>query len=250
MHAHKTYTLVTPRNRLLSEDLLQISVLRSHDMARNSSSDVKNARVVMNAALAVLGNTAISGIAAVAQALGQVVAKVQEMQDNGIGWTDFSNRVQSIAFLVSPDFDMEPELGERLEKVLRDITASIEVSRNQDTLKKFFNTAEESSFIAKYNSTLNDLINDITLDVCEKTNRKSKQIRDELNKFKSDLAAMAMAKEDESKRARISQNFTATIKVGHGVVGLKGKLDVNIQHAEQTYAGPIEVTDGVVGISS
>ncbi|KAJ6505526.1 hypothetical protein C8R45DRAFT_972976 [Mycena sanguinolenta] len=153
-------------------------------MARNSSSDVKNARVVMNTALAVLGSTAISGIAAVAQALGQVVAKVQEMQDNGIGWTDLSNRVQSIAFLVSPDFDIEPELGERLEKVLRDITASIEVCRKQDTLKKFFNTAEESSFIAKYNSILNDLINDITLDVCEKTNRKSKQIRDELNKFK------------------------------------------------------------------
>ncbi|KAJ6505456.1 hypothetical protein C8R45DRAFT_1209199 [Mycena sanguinolenta] len=213
----------------------------------SKSSTLRTARNALQTSLVILGKIPIPGIDAVTEALGQALTKVQEMRDNATGWIDLSERVQSIAFLVSTDYDMTPVLGKRLLKVLQDITEDINTCGKSGYFKRFLNSREDASFLTSHTSTLNDLVTDITFEVCIKSNRKSTQIRDELNKFKSDLAAMVITKEDDAKGVRVSQNFT--IKESDGVVELKGELDVNIQHVHQSHAGPIEVTNRVVGIS-
>ncbi|KAF7367774.1 hypothetical protein MSAN_00841500 [Mycena sanguinolenta] len=211
---------------------------------RNASA-LRTARNTLQPTFAILGKLPIPGIDVVAEVSLQALTKVQETHNNAAGWTDLSDRMQSIAFLASADEDMNPALGERLVKVLEDIPESIDASRNHGYFWRFLNSTEDASFLTKHNSTLNDLITDITLEVCIKTNRTAAQLRQELMKYKSNVVA---SQDDCTKRSGFFQMFRAPIKAAHATVGLRARSGTNMPDAEQNFVGRIEMDNGVVGI--
>ncbi|KAF7367776.1 hypothetical protein MSAN_00841700 [Mycena sanguinolenta] len=214
---------------------------------RRKSSRVRTARNTLQTSLIILGKIPIPGIDAAAEAVGQALTKVQEMRENATGWTDLSDRVQSVAFLASTDYEMNPELGKRLVRVLQDIGESIDAAGKYGRFRRFFNSTEDASFLTKHNSTLNEIITDITLEVCMKTNQTSAQLRQELTKFKSGLVAGAEGTEG-TRGSRFLQIFTAPIKASRGTVGLRAKSGASMPHAQQNFAERIEMENGVVGI--
>ncbi|KAJ6505525.1 hypothetical protein C8R45DRAFT_972971 [Mycena sanguinolenta] len=211
----------------------------------SKSSNLRTARNALQTSLVILGKIPIPGIDAVTEALGQALTKVQEMRDNATGWIDLSDRVQSIAFLVSTDYDITPALGKRLLKVLQDITNDINACGKSGYFKRFLNSREDASFLANHNSTLNDLVTDITFEVCMKTNRTTSQLRQDLRTFKSNLG---LKSDKHTKKLGFFQIFTAPIKAARGTVGLKAKSGTSMPDAQQKFVGRIEVNDGVVGI--
>ncbi|KAF7367778.1 hypothetical protein MSAN_00841900 [Mycena sanguinolenta] len=228
---------------------------------RKTSSNVRTARNALQTSLVILGKIPIPGIDAVTEALKQALTKVQEMRDNAAGWIDLSERVQSLAFLVSTDHDITPAFGKRLVKVLQDITEDINASGKSGYLKRFLNSTGDASFLTNHNSTLNDLVTDITVsprfypsiyapihikfEVCIKTNRTTSQLRQDLGTFKSNLVVQPV---ERTRKLGFFQIFTAPIKAAHGTVGLKAKSGTSMPDAQQHFAGRIEVNDGVVGI--
>ncbi|KAF7367777.1 hypothetical protein MSAN_00841800 [Mycena sanguinolenta] len=209
------------------------------------SSNVRTARNALQTSLVILGKIPIPGIDAVTEALKQALTKVQETRDNAAGWIDLSERVQSLAFLVSADDDITPAFGKRLVKVLQHITEDINASGKSGYFKRFLNSTEDASFLTNHNSTLNDLVTDITFEVCIKTNRTTSQLRQDLRTFKSNLVVQP---DERTKKLGFFQIFTAPIKAAHGTVGLKAKSGTIMPDAKQTFVGRIEMNNGVVGI--
>ncbi|KAJ7232447.1 hypothetical protein B0H12DRAFT_192070 [Mycena haematopus] len=151
---------------------------------RRPSSGVKTSLNVLKVSLAILHDTPIPGIGAAAEALLQVLNKSQEMQDNAAGWKNLEDRVQSLAFLASQDYDMDSQLRDRFTRDLQHIRESIMDSRKQGRFKHFFSSTEDSSFLNKSNSSLTDLVTDITVDFSSKTQRSFAQLREDIGKFK------------------------------------------------------------------
>lgn len=103
------------------------------------------------------------------------------MQDNAAGWKNLEDRMQSLAFLASQDYDMNTQLRDRFTKLvpnipqwsphthsstgrdLKHICQSVVDSRKHGRLNLFFSSTEDSSFLNKYNLRLTDLITDITV---------------------------------------------------------------------------------------
>ncbi|KAF7367771.1 hypothetical protein MSAN_00841200 [Mycena sanguinolenta] len=120
----------------------------------------------MNNALARLRTKSIPGIDAATDDLEQALSMAQAMYDwdTPAGMQAISayenltvkvKRLESLAH--SEDYDMNPECGGRLVKALEEIAEGIE----QDTLRKAFLNTMESTSLAKYDSTLDALIQDI-----------------------------------------------------------------------------------------
>ncbi|KAJ6505520.1 hypothetical protein C8R45DRAFT_972963 [Mycena sanguinolenta] len=211
-------------------------------------SSLRTARNALKASLVILGQIPIPGIDAVTEALGQALTKVQEMRDNATGWIDLSERVQSIAFLVSTDYDIAPTFGKHLLKVLKDLTEDINASGKSGYLKWFGNSTD-TSFLTNHNSTLNDLVTDITVEVCIKTNRTTSQLRQDLRTFKSSLV---LKSDEHTKKLGFFRYLRLPrVKASHRTVGLKTKSSTGMPDAQQTFVRQIEghrMNNGVIGI--
>ncbi|KAJ6505514.1 hypothetical protein C8R45DRAFT_972940 [Mycena sanguinolenta] len=205
----------------------------------SKQSSLRTTRNALQASLVILGQIPIPGIDAVTEALGQALTKVKKMRDNAAGWIDLSERVQSIAFLVSTDYDITPALGRRLLEVLQDITEDINSCGKSGYFKRFLNSREDAS-LTNHNTTLNDLV-----EVCIKTNRTTSQLRQALTTFKSNLV---LKSDEHTKKLCLFQIFTAPKKAAHETVGLKTKSGTNMPDAQQTFVRQIEINNGVVGI--
>ncbi|KAJ7069405.1 hypothetical protein C8F01DRAFT_1112523 [Mycena amicta] len=173
------------------------------------------------------------------------------MQDNAADWKILEDRVQSLAFLGSQDYDMDSQLRDRFTKHLGQIRQSILDSRKQGRMRRFFSATEDSSFLNKYNSGLSDLVTDITVDFSSKTQRTFAQLREDLGQFKNNLVAVEKL-EDSAKADTIAhvltQKFGNTIVMGNGTVGLETTTDDKMPNTSQEFTGTIHVTSGVVGI--
>ncbi|KAF8139380.1 hypothetical protein K438DRAFT_1996060 [Mycena galopus ATCC 62051] len=187
-----------------------------------TSPGVKTSLNVLKLSLAILCQTPIPGIGAAAEGLSQVLNKTQEVQDNAAGWKTLEDRVQSLAFLGSQDYDMDRQLRDQIS----------------DTF------AKDSSFLNKYNSSLTDLIADITVDFSSKTQRAFAQLREDLGKFKNNL--VAIEKQDDAKANTIAQmltqKFANAIVMGNGTVGLETTTDDKMPNALQEFTGTISVS--------
>ncbi|KAJ7058775.1 hypothetical protein C8F01DRAFT_1147171 [Mycena amicta] len=233
-----------------------------------TSSSVKTSLNLLKVSLAVLRETPIPGIGAAAEALSQVLNRTQEMQDNAAGWKNLEDRVQSLAFLGSQDYDMDSQLRDRFTKDLEQIRQSILDSRKQGRMRLFFSATEDSSFLNKYNSGLSDLVTDITVDFSSKTQRTFAQLREDLRQFKvyrpqylfscrvnchKQNNLVAVEKLEDSAKAdtithALTQKFGNAIVMGNGTVGLETATSDKMPNASQEFTGTIHVTSGVVGI--
>ncbi|KAJ7719002.1 hypothetical protein B0H16DRAFT_1700444 [Mycena metata] len=220
-----------------------------HGISRTSSG-VKTSLNILKLSLAILRETPIPGIGAAAEALSQALNRTQEMQDNAAGWKTLEDRVQSLAFLGSQDYDMDSQLRDRFTRDLGNIRQSIVDSRKHGRMWLFFSSTEDSSFLNKYNLSLTDLITDITVDFSSKTHRAFTQLREDLDKFKNNL--VVIQKRDDATANTIAQvltqKFTNAIVMGNGTVGLETTTDDQMPNALQEFIGKINVTSGVVGI--
>ncbi|KAF7374597.1 hypothetical protein MSAN_00344300 [Mycena sanguinolenta] len=195
------------------------------------SSGFRAARNALQAALVILGKIPIPGIEAVTETLSQALTKVQEVRDNVAEWANLSDRVQTITFLVSgnSDYDMSLVLGERLLRVLQDITESVDASKKSGYFRRFLNSTEDASSLTKHILTLNNLIGDLTLEVGLKTNRTIAQLQQELEKFKSNLVVRPDERTKKSGFFRISSAPVTQIVIFNISTGGEGGIPVQSQ---------------------